>query len=462
MSDNAGTEPPQTGTEQVNNENQHASKGRRILIAVVVLLVVGAALFVGWLPRHKRDKEVAAKANTERTSLPVVEVQTVRAASSEQELTLPGTVTPLEAAHIYARASGFFQRRYVDLGEKVRKGQLLGLISAPDLDAVVSQQASLVQQSSAGVESAQAAVHLQQATYNRVHTLVQHGILSKQDDDAALAALQTAEAGLQAAQQAVQAAKAAQARAQTMAGFEQVRSPIAGTVTARNVEVGNLVSVAGAAQGVTPVPGAGPTGGPSTGGAQGGELFYVVNLDRLEVFVTVPEQNAQFVQNGQPVQLSFSEMPGQTFQGKVVRTSDSLSQQTRTLLAEIRVTDPQHRLRPGMFATVQMRYKAPNPGILIPGDSLIQMARGEFVPVVQNGVVQMRSVHVGRDLGTQVYITAGLQNGDMVVVNANDLVKEGAHVTAKPAPPGQEGSEAKPGAGGGKDGAKGSQAQQDQ
>jgi multidrug efflux pump subunit AcrA (membrane-fusion protein) len=467
MNHNAGTAPPRTGNEpvgsdHVNNENQHASKGRRILIAVIVLLVVGAALLVGWLPRHKRDKEVAAKAKTERTSLPVVEVQTVGAASSEQELTLPGTVTPLEAAHIYARASGFFQRRYVDLGDKVRKGQLLGLISAPDLDAIVSQQVSLVQQSSAGVESAQAAVHLQQATYSRVHTLVQHGILSKQDDDAALAAVQTAEAGLQAAQQAVQAAKAAQAHAQTMANFEQVRSPIAGTVTARNVEVGNLVSGNGAAQGVTPVPAAGPTGGPPTGGAQGGELFYVVNLDRLEVFVTVPEQDAQFVQNGQPVQLSFSEMPGQTFQGTVIRTSDSLSQQTRTLQAEIQASDPQHRLRPGMFASVQMRYKAPNPGILIPGDSLITMARGEFVPVVQNGVVQMRAVHVGRDLGTQVYVTAGLENGDMVVLNPNDLVKEGAHVTAKPAPPGQEGSEAKPAAGGGKSGAKGSHAQQDQ
>jgi multidrug efflux pump subunit AcrA (membrane-fusion protein) len=467
MNHNAGTAPPRTGNEpvgndHVNNENQHASKGRRILIAVIVLLVVGAALLVGWLPRHKRDKEVAAKAKTERTSLPVVEVQTVGAASSEQELTLPGTVTPLEAAHIYARASGFFQRRYVDLGDKVRKGQLLGLISAPDLDAIVSQQVSLVQQSSAGVESAQAAVHLQQATYSRVHTLVQHGILSKQDDDAALAAVQTAEAGLQAAQQAVQAAKAAQAHAQTMADFEQVRSLIAGTVTARNVEVGNLVSGNGAAQGVTPVPAAGPTGGPPTGGAQGGELFYVVNLDRLEVFVTVPEQDAQFVQNGQPVQLSFSEMPGQTFQGTVIRTSDSLSQQTRTLLAEIQASDPQHRLRPGMFASVQMRYKAPNPGILIPGDSLITMARGEFVPVVQNGVVQMRAVHVGRDLGTQVYVTAGLENGDMVVLNPNDLVKEGAHVTAKPAPPGQEGSEAKPAAGGGKGGAKGSQARQDQ
>jgi multidrug efflux pump subunit AcrA (membrane-fusion protein) len=462
MNNPTGTAPPRMGTEPVSNEHKDASKGRRILTVVIVVLVVGAALLLGWLPRHKRDREIAAKANTERTSLPIVEVQTVGAATSDQQLTLPGTVTPLEAAHIYARATGFFEHRYVDLGDKVRQGQLLGLISAPDLDAVVSQQVSLVRQSDAGVVSAQAAAQLQQATYSRVHTLVQHGILSRQDDDAALAALQTAEAGSQAAQQAVQAAKAAQAHAQTMADFEQVRSPIAGTVVARNVEVGNLVSAAGAALGVAPVPGAGPTGGPATGGAQGGELFYVVNLDRLEVFVTVPEEDAQFVQDGQPVQLTFSEMPGQTFQGKVIRTSDSLSQQTRMLLAEIRATDPQRRLRPGMFASVQMRYKAPNPGILIPGDSLITMARGEFVPVVQNGVVQMRSVHVGRDLGTQVFITAGLENGDMVVVNPNDSVTDGAHVVAKPAPSGQEGSETKPAAGGGKGGAKGSQAQQGQ
>jgi multidrug efflux pump subunit AcrA (membrane-fusion protein) len=288
-----------------------------------------------------------------------------------------------------------------------------------------------------------------------------HGILSQQDDDAALAALQTSEAGLEGAQQAVHATKAAQAHAQTMANFEQVRSPIAGPVTARNVEVGNLVSATGTAQGVNPDPATGPTGGPPTGGAQGGELFYVVNLNSLEVFVTVPEQDAQFVQDGQPVQLTFSEMPGQVFQGKVVRTSDSLSQQTRTLLAEIRASDPEQRLRPGMFASVQMRYRAPNPGILIPGDSLITMARGEFVPVVQNGVVQMRPVHVGRDLGTQVFITAGLENGDMVVVNPNDLVKDGAHVTARPAPSGQAGGETKP-AGGGNGDAKSRQAQQDQ
>ena len=138
--------------------------------------------------------------------------------------------------------------------------------------------------------------------------------------------------------------------------------------------------------------------------------------------------------------LTFSELPGETFKGKVIRSSDSLSQQSRTLLTEIQVSDPQHRLRPGMFASVQMHYRAPNPGILISGDSLITMARGQFVPVVENNIVQMRPVQVGRDLGTQVYITDGLHDGDLVVVSPNDAVKQGARVSTRPAPKGQEGN----------------------
>jgi multidrug efflux pump subunit AcrA (membrane-fusion protein) len=329
--------------------------------------------------------------------------------------------------------------RYVDLGDGVRKGQLLGTISAPDLDASVAQQAATVQQSQDNVLTAQSNLRLQQATYTRVHTLVLHGILSKQEDDAALAAVESAQSNLQAMENAVKGAQGALARAQALADFEQIRSPISGTITARNVEVGNLVSASGAAQGLTAVP-AGSTGGPPTGGAQGGELFYVVDLGSLEVFVSVPEQDAPFVQIGQPVDLTFSELPGETFKGKVVRSSDSLSQQSRTLLAEIQVSDPRHRLRPGMFASVQMHYRAPNPGILISGDSLITMARGQFVPVVENNTVQMRPVQVGRDLGTQVYITDGLQDGDLVVVNPNDAVKQGARVSTRPAPKGQEGN----------------------
>jgi multidrug efflux pump subunit AcrA (membrane-fusion protein) len=431
------TTPPGSPSEERHDEQR--KPGRRLLWILIVAAVLVVALVVGWLPHQKRNKEVDAKAKQQQNSVPVVEVQMVHGATAEQELTLPGTLTPLQSTHIYARASGFLKARYVDLGDTVRKGQLMGLISAPDLDTVVSQQTAMVQQSKDGVLTAQAALRLQQATYDRVHPLVLHGILSKQEDDTALAAVESAQSNLQAATNAVKAAQAALAHAQSLAEFEQIRSPIDGSVTARNVEVGNLVSASGASLGLTPVPAAGSTGGPTTGGAQGGELFDVVDLHSMEIFVAVPEQDAPFVQTGQDVDLTFSEMPGQPFTGKVIRSSDSLSQQSRTLLAEVKVNDKQHRLRPGMFASVQMHYKAPNPGILIPGDSLLTMARGEFVPVVENNIIQMRPVHVGRDLGTQVYIIAGLKDGDLVVVNPNDLVKEGARVTTRPAPKGQEG-----------------------
>jgi multidrug efflux pump subunit AcrA (membrane-fusion protein) len=415
---------------------------------VVTTVVVALALLAGWLPHHIRNKAVDAKARQQQSALPVVEVEIVHQAPVERTLTLPGTVSPLQTAHVYARAAGYVKARYVDLGDTVRKGQLLGVIAAPDLDATVAQQAAAVQQSRDGVSTAQSALQLQQATYTRVHTLVLHGVLSKQDDDAARAAMESAQSSLQAAAHAVQVAQGALSHARAMADFEQVRSPISGTITARNVEVGTFVSPSGVAEGLLPAPAAAATGGPSTGGAQGGQLFDVTDLGRLEVFVSVPEQDALFVQNGQPVDLSFPVFPGQRFTGTVVRNSRSLSQQSRTLLAELQVEDTHHRLRPGMFASAQMHYKDPNPGILISGDSLLTMARGQFVPVVENNVVQLRPVHVGRDLGTQVYITAGLRDGDTIVLNPNDLVKQGARVTTRPAPPGQLGSDADPAAGG--------------
>jgi multidrug efflux pump subunit AcrA (membrane-fusion protein) len=437
---------PTAGNPQGRAKPQR-NQGRRIVWILLAAVVVVLAFLLGWLPHHNRDKEVNARAQKQKNALPIVQVQTVHHAGAVQELTLPGTVTPLRSAHIYARAAGYLKARYVDLGDKVRTGQLLAVISAPELDASVRQAAAVVQQTRDNVLTAQSALQLQQVTYARVHTLVLHGILSGQDDDTAHAAVDSAQSNLDAMHSAVKAAQEALARAQALAGFEEVRSPINGTITARNVEVGNLVSVSGAAQGLPAVP-ASSTGGPPTGGAQGGELFDVVDLGSLEVFVSVPEQDAPFVQGGQPVDLTFAELPEETFQGKVIRSSDSLSQQSRTLLAELHVGDPRHRLRPGMFASVQMHYKAPNPGILISGDSLITLARGQFVPVVENNIIQMRPVNVGRDLGTQIFVTAGLNDGDLIVVNPNDTVKQGARVETRPAPAGQQGVTANPRVGG--------------
>ncbi len=412
-------------------------RSRGWLYLGIALVLVVILLLIGFLPRRDTNHAIGAQAEHEINALPVVEVMTVNQSSSAQQLTLPGTVTPRDAAHIYARAAGYLKARYVDLGDKVHRGQLLAVISAPDLDATVLQQQSFVQQSKDAMNKARSEQTLEQLTYDRVHTLVLHGVLSQQDDDVALAALKAAIDDVDSAEGAVAASSASLAHSAALASFEQIRSPIDGTITLRNVEVGSLVSANGPAEGLAPTPAARQSGGPPTGGAQGNELFEVASLRDLLVFVNVPEDDAPFIQTGQQAMLTFSEMPTEPFTGTISRTSDSLSQQTRTLLLEIKVADPLHRLRPGMFASVQLHFNASDPGILISGDSVIPRAQGQFVAVVQNGIVHMQEIHVGRDLGTQVYVTKGLKNGDTVVVNPTDSVKEGAHVNVLEAPKGQ-------------------------
>ena len=410
----------------------------RVFYLVTAFVVVAGLLLAGWLPRRQRAKEVNARAEEQKTTLPVVQVMTVHKASAMEQLTLPGTVTPVIVAHVYARASGYIKKRFVDLGDTVRAGQLLALISAPDLDAIVLQNQSLLQQSKDALSKAQSQLQLQQVTYDRVHTLVQHGVLSQQDDDTSLAAVRSAAADVSSSQNAIRAAEATLAHASALAAFEEIRSPIEGTITARNIDTGSLVSTEGEAQGLFPAATTAASGGPQTGGAQGGELFEVADLHRLHVFVAVPEQDALYVQTGRAAELSFAEFPGERFMGTITRSNDSFSQDTRSLVLEVKVADPQHRLRPGMFASVQLRFNAPEPGILISGDSVIAQSRGEFVPIVQNAVIHMQPVLLGRDLGSQIYVASGLEDGDLVVVSPTDQVKEGVRVSTQPAPKGQQ------------------------
>jgi len=438
MTNNAQHSPESPSDRKDTRAARHRS--RYWLYLLVAVVVIAALVFFGWLPRHSINKKVQARANREKNALPIMQVVTAEEAATPEELTLPATVVPVSTTHVYARSTGYLKSLNVDIGDKVHRGQLLAAIEVPELDATVQQQRSLLQVSKDALSTARSQLALQQATYNRVHVLVQHGVLSQQDDDVALAALKTAVSGVQAAENNVNSAAAGLEHWTVLASYEQVRSPIDGVVTARNVEVGSLISVGGAGQGVTPnvTAIASQTGGPPTGGAQGGGLFQITDTHQLRTFVSVPEQDAVNIQTGQEANLTFSEFPGQQFNGKIIRSTESLSQQTRTLLLEVRIVDPQHRLRPGMFASVQLHFDARNRGILVSGDSVIPRAQGQFVAVVDNGVVHLQNVRVGRDLGTQVYVTSGLKNGDQVIVNPTSSVQEGAHVQAQSAPKGQE------------------------
>lgn len=429
------------------NQSGHAApsaashaKHRSWLYLLIAVILVAAALFFGWLPRQKRDQQVATRATQQKNALPIVQFVTARQSSRTEELTLPGTVVPVYTTHIYSRAAGYLKTLNVDIGDRVRRGQVMAVIDAPDVDATVLQQKSMLEASKDALNTARSQLALQKATYDRVHVLVLHGVLSQQDDDVASAAAKAAADSLLAAENNVNAGSSLLAHWQVLASYEQVRSPIDGTVIARNVEVGSLVSSSGASEGLTSTsnPAVSQSGGPPTGGSQGGELFQVANIHDLRVFISVPEQDALNLQTGQQATLTFSEIPTEQFRGKIIRSSESLNQQTRTLLLEIRIMDPQHRLRPGMFASVQLHFNAPDAGILISGDSVIPRAQGQFVAVVENSVVHLRPVHIGRDLGTQVYVTAGLNDGEQVIVNPTDVVQEGVRVRAQPAPKGQE------------------------
>jgi multidrug efflux pump subunit AcrA (membrane-fusion protein) len=432
-----GSRLPTDGGEKNSASIERPRYGRYLLVAVIV---IAAMFLVGWWPKHLLSKQVEAKANEQKAALLIVEVTTASEVRQAEELTLPGTVVPVSTTHIYARATGYLKSLNADIGDKVRRGQLLAVIESPELDATVQQQRSLLHASNAALDSARSQLALQQATYDRVHTLAQHGVLSRQDDDVALAAVKAASDAVESAKNNVDAEAAAVDRWSVLASYEQVRSPLDGTVTARNVDVGSFVSSSGAATGLGVNTTSDPSnsGGPPTGGSQGGELFQITNTHGLRTFINVPEEEAVDVQTGQDATLTFSELPGQPFDGKVIRSSDSLDQQTRTLLLEVQIQDPERRLRPGMFASVQLHFNVQNPGILVSGDSIIPRAQGQYVAVVDNNVVHLQQVHVGRDLGTQVYVTSGLRNGDKIVVNPTDSVEEGVHVQTETAPKGQE------------------------
>jgi len=425
------------GSEKGSGSGQRPRYGRYLLIAVVV---IAGLLLLGWWPKHKLNEQVQTKANQQKAALPIVEVVTASEVPKTQELTLPGTVVPVSTTHIYARATGYLKTLNADIGDGVRRGQLLAVIESPDLDATVKQQQSLLEVSKAALNTARSQLALQQATYDRVHVLAQHGVLSQQDDDVALAAVKAAIDAVQSAESNVNAETSALEHWTVLASYEQVRSPIDGTVTARNVDVGSFVSSSGAGAGLTLNTASVQwnSGGPPTGGAQGGELFQIANTHNLRTFISVPERDAVNVQTGQEATLTFSELPGQQFHGKIIRSSESLNQETRTLLLEVQIQDPNRRLRPGMFASVQLHFNVQNPGMLVSGDSIIPRAQGLFVAVVDNNIVHLQQVHVGRDLGTVVYVTTGLRNGDQIVVNPTDSVQEGVHVQTKTAPKGQE------------------------
>jgi multidrug efflux pump subunit AcrA (membrane-fusion protein) len=434
---------------------------KRTLFMVVLLpgALVASALLAGYLPRRRTTEQLDNAAAKRRIAPPIVNVAMVTRAPNLSEVAFPGSITPITEAYIYARAAGYLKRRYVDIGDRVSAGQLLAEIDAPDLDQQVTQaQAALAQaesqlgQAEATLQQLIATRDLAAVTWQRYQVLTKTGAVSRQAGDTQMTASKTADANVTAgeknvvaAKEFIHAAKATLDRLITLQGYEKVASPFAGIVTARNVDVGALISTTGSTQGPSRSNPAGPSDVPS-----GGEIFRVAQIGRLRVLVSLPQSEASGIHVGQPASVSIEEFPGRTFPGQITRTSSALDAASRTLLTEVQVANSTGVLLPGMYTTVRFATNRVVPPFLVPEASLVVEADGPSLAMLRplsqqelekatatglDGavrtsarIVHFQKVQPGRDYGTTLEILDGLHDGDSVVVNPGDAVKEGAMV----------------------------------
>lgn len=363
----------------------------RITLVLLAVLALGVALAAFGIAPRLRARQTLREETT-RIAVPVVNTIRPTRAAPGQELVLPGNIQAFIDAPIYARTSGYLRRWYFDIGAHVKKGQLLADIESPEVDQQLTQ-------SKEQLSTAQANLSLAKITATRYVDLLKTDSVAKQEVDNAVqnAAAQNA---------TVKSARANVQRLQQMVDFEKVYAPFDGVLTARNTDIGQLIE-------------SGSAGGP------GHELFHIAAIDRLRVFVQVPQANSHETTIGVRADLTFPELPGRRFPGTLVRTARAIDPTTRTLNAEVDVPNPAGKLLPGAYTSVHFKLKSKIDTLIIPATSLIFRAEGLRVAVIQHeNRIRMAAVTLGKDFGNTVEVVAGLTPDSQVVLNPPDSLAE--------------------------------------
>ncbi|HEX5227740.1 MAG TPA: efflux RND transporter periplasmic adaptor subunit [Bryobacteraceae bacterium] len=394
---------------------------RVVLLLVVAVIAVAAIVYYGI---HARIQTASAvKESTRELAIPTVSVIHPKPGNMRDEIVLPGNIQAFTDSPIYARASGYLKQWFVDIGGHAKAGQQLAIIEAPELDQQVTQAKATLQQAQAALD--QAVANQQQGKANqelarvnaeRWANLVKKGAVSRQENDQYQAQYQAQTANLNALDQAIAAAKsniaadqANLSRLQEMQGYEIVRAPFDGIITARNIDVGALINAG--------------NGGPAQ------ELFHMASTAKLRVYVSVPQANSRAAGPGLKCYLTLTEFPGRKFTGELVRTSGAIDQATRTLLTEVDVDNASGELRPGAYAEVHLQIPEGSRTLIVPVSVLLFRSEGLRIGVVRDGNrAELVPVALGKDYGNEVEVVSGLGPEDQVIANPPDSLASGAQV----------------------------------
>ncbi len=371
------------------------SSGRAGFVAVLAITILAGLLIVGFLPRLHRQAELADAIKGAQASDAEVRVAPVRRAQAASDLVLPGSIEAVHEAPIYSRTNGYVHELKIDIGDRVKAGQLLAQIETPEVDQELIQ-------ARANLEQAHAALELAHATMIRFQDLEQKGVVSSQDRD-------EKDWTFRARQATVAASEASVRRLEEMQSFQKVTAPFAGIITVRNVDIGALV-----------------TAGSNV--LTNRELFRIARIDTLRIFVNVPQSFVSLIRIGEDAQITGQDFPKTEFTGKVSRTANALDPQSRTLRTEIRLDNHEYALLPGMYARVRFILSRTDAPLIVPAPAILVRADGMYVARIQEKTVHLTKVQVGRDHGREVEIISGLSAEDIIVTNPKADLKDGSTV----------------------------------
>ncbi|WP_375501387.1 efflux RND transporter periplasmic adaptor subunit [uncultured Nostoc sp.] len=436
------------------------------IIATTTFVVAGLLAF-GIIPRIQQQSELNAFTKSTKKKGSPVNVVKPKLAANFTELVLPSSIQASQETTIYARTSGYLQKKLVDIGDRVNKGQLLAIIDAPEIDQDVQQARAELAKSEANISQVQADLAQKQSnlsqtkanlkarqaelveartnlklarqTWQRWQLLQQQGAVTTQAADeresafnasqanvdtliarvnsdqeginTALAAINSQKANINAFVASKNATQSNLQRITVLQSFKQIVAPFAGVITARNIDTGALISAG------------------SNNNSGNSWLFKVAQTDNLHIRINVPQASVQSVHPGQTALVRVRELPKKSFSGKVIRTADALDATSNTLLTEIEVQNSDNVLRPGMYAEVTFKTERANPPLLVPANTLVINADGiQVATVTKENKVKYKKVELGRDYGTEVEVVSGLNPNVRLITNPTDALQEGKSV----------------------------------
>jgi RND family efflux transporter MFP subunit len=406
----AGNKVEGENNPQDANDPRLQRRRRRIarLLGTVAFGGLGAAVAFGAWGHANRHAAAVATLAAMRDAVPVVRTETIRLNNTPREVELPGSTQAFDSAILYARATGYISKRNVDIGSHAHAGDVLAVISAPDLDQQFAQARAQLMQLQANVLQAQAELKVSYDKAWRSAQTAKDGWTPQQQADVDHDTVSADVAALAVARANVMAQQAQVDRLQELTGFEKVVAPFDGVITSRQVDVGSLVTA---------------------NENSGTPLFSIAHTKVLRVLIYVPQDDFFGMKDGQNADITVPEMPGRLFHGRLARNASALQPETRTVLAEVDVDNSDGALAPGLYVGVTLKEPRPYPIVTVPSPAVVFDASGLHVAVDDDGVVRLRQITVAADNGATVEVRSGLQSGDQLILDPPIGATEGMRVT---------------------------------